>query len=75
MISTDTDMIDEVFEFLLDILLEFVPTIVWKLLLAVIGVVATAVGVAMFEESPQMGGALIAVGVVLLVGLLISAAR
>jgi hypothetical protein len=68
-------MIDDIFEFIFDIVLEIVPTIVWKLLLFVIGIVLTAVGVTLLGESPQIGSALIAVGVVLLVGLLVSLAR
>lgn len=68
-------MIDDIFEFVFDIVLEFIPTIVWKLLLFVIGIVLTAVGVTLLGESPQIGSALIAVGVVLLVGLLVSLAR
>ncbi len=68
-------MIDDIFEFIFDIVLEFIPTIVWKLLLFVIGIVLTAVGVTLLGESPQIGSALIAVGVVLLVGLLVSIAR
>ena len=68
-------MIDDIFEFIFDIVLEFIPTIVWKLLLFVIGIVLTAVGVTLLGESPQIGSALIAVGVVLLVGLLVSLAR
>ena len=68
-------MIDDIFEFIFDIVLEFIPTIVWKLLLFVIGIVLTAVGVTLLGESPQIGSALIAVGVVLPVGLLVSMAR
>ena len=68
-------MIDDIFEFIFDIVLEFIPTIVWKLLLFVIGIVLTAVGVTLFDTSPQRGSALIVVGVVLLVGLLVSLAR
>ena len=68
-------MIDDIFGLVFDIVLEFVPTIVWKLLLFVIGIVLTAVGVTLLDNSPQMGSALIVVGVVLLVGLLVSLAR
>jgi len=68
-------MIDDIFGFVFEIVLEFVPTIVWKLLLFVIGIVLTAVGVTLLDESPQIGSALIVVGVVLLVGLLVSLAR
>jgi hypothetical protein len=68
-------MIDDIFGFVFEIVLEFVPTIVWKLLLFVIGIVLTAVGLTLLDESPQIGRALIVVGVVLLVGLLVSLAR
>lgn len=68
-------MIDDVLAFVFDIVVEFVPTIVWKLLLFVIGIVVTAVGVTLLDNSPQTGSALIIVGVVLLVGLLVSLVR
>jgi hypothetical protein len=68
-------MIDDIFGFVFDIVLEFVPTVVWKLLLFVIGIVMTAVGVTLLDNSPQTGSALIVVGVVLLVGLLVSLVR
>ena len=68
-------MIDDISAFVFDVVLEFVPTLVWKLLLFVIGIVLTAVGVTLLGESPQTGSVLIAVGVVLLVGLLVSLAR
>jgi hypothetical protein len=68
-------MIDDIFGLVFDIALEFVPTIVWKLLLFVLGIVMTAVGVTLLDTSPQIGSALIVVGVVLLVGVLISLAR
>lgn len=68
-------MIDDTFGLIFDIVVEFVPTIVWKLLLFVIGMVMTAAGVTMFDESAQAGNVLIAVGVVLLVGTLLSLVR
>ena len=68
-------MIDDIFALVFDVVLDFVPTIVWKILLFVIGIVLTAVGVTLFDTSPQRGSALIVVGVVLLVGLLVSLAR
>jgi hypothetical protein len=71
----DISMIDDVLAFVFDIVVEFVPTIVWKLLLFVIGIVVTAVGVTLLDNSPQTGSALIIVGVVLLVGLLVSLVR
>lgn len=71
----DIGMIDDIFGLVFDVVLEFVPTIVWKLLLFVTGVVLTAVGVTLLDNSPQTGSALIIVGVVLLVGSLVSLAR
>jgi hypothetical protein len=71
----DIGMIDDIFGIIFDVVIEFVPTIVWKLLLVVIGIVMTAVGVTMLDGSPQIGGALIAVGMVVLVGSLGSLAR
>jgi hypothetical protein len=71
----DISMIDDVLAFVFDIVVEFVPTIVWKLLLFVIGIVVTAVGVTLLDNSPQTGSALIIVGIVLLVGLLVSLVR
>lgn len=68
-------MIDDIFGFVLDILLEFVPRIVWKLLLFALGIVMTAVGVTLLDNSPRTGSALIVGGVVLLVGLVVSVAR
>lgn len=68
-------MIDDIVEIILDILVEFIPNIVWKLLFVVIGIVATAVGITIVNESPQTGGALIIVGVVLLGGSLVSLYR
>lgn len=68
-------MIDDIFAFVFDIVLEFVPTIVWKLLLFVLGIVLTAVGVTLLDNSPQTGSLLIIVGVVVLIGLLVSVAR
>jgi hypothetical protein len=72
---TDIGMLDDIFAFVFDIVLEFVPTIIWKLLLFVLGIVLTAIGVTLLDNSPQTGSALIVVGVVLLVGLLVSLAR
>lgn len=68
-------MIDDIFESIVSIVIEFVPAIVWKLLFFVIGVVMTAVGVTMLKGSSQTGSVLIAVGMVLLVGSLVSLAR
>ena len=68
-------MIGDIFEVIFDIIIEFVPNVVWKLLFVVIGIVATAVGITMFNESPQTGGALITVGVILLGGSLVSLYR
>jgi len=65
-------MIDEIVELLLDIIVEFIPNSVWKILAFVIGGVATAAGVVMIDESLWTGGALITVGLFLLAGSVIS---
>lgn len=65
-------MIDEILELLLDIVVEFIPNSVWKVLSFVIGAVATATGIIMFTESPLAGGVLIVVGMLLLVWPIIS---
>lgn len=72
---SDIGMIDDIFGLVFDIVVDFVPTTVWKLLLFVVGVVVTVVGVTMLDGSPQTGSVLIVVGVVLLVGSLFSLAR
>lgn len=56
-------MIDEVFDVVLHELFGFVPTIVWGILFLVGGLVTTAVGVLVFSKSVEIGGLLIAVGV------------
>jgi hypothetical protein len=65
-------MIDEILELLLDVVVEFIPNSVWKILAFVIGAVATAAGVLMIDESVWTGGALITVGLFLLAGSVIS---
>lgn len=68
-------MIGDIFEIVFDIIIEFIPNIVWKLLFVVIGIVTTAVGITIINESLQTGGVLITVGVVLLGGSLVSLYR
>lgn len=68
-------MIDEIFEFIFDMLLELVPNVVWKILLLVIGVVMTAVGATIITDSTRIGVALIAVGTFLFVGSIVSLYR
>jgi len=65
-------MIDEIVELLLDVIVEFIPNSVWKILAFVIGAVATTAGVLMIDESLWTGGALITVGLFLLAGSVIS---
>lgn len=65
-------MIDEILELVLDVVLEFIPNIVWKVLAVVLGVVITAAGLITFNESALTGGLLIAVGMFLLAGSVIS---
>jgi hypothetical protein len=65
-------MIDDVFEFIFEILLELVPNVVWKILLSVIGIVMTVVGATKITESTRIGVALIVVGAFLFVGSVVS---
>jgi len=65
-------MIDDILAVLLDIVVEFIPNSVWKILAFVIGAIATAAGVIMIDESLWAGGALVVVGVFLLTGSVIS---
>jgi len=65
-------MIDEIFELGLDIVVEFVPNSVWRVLAFVAGVVIMAAGLITFNESAWTGGLLIAVGMCLLAGSVIS---
>jgi hypothetical protein len=65
-------MIGDVFEVIFDVIIEFIPNIVWKLVFVVIGIVMAAVGITMVNESPKTGGVLIVVGAILLGGSLVS---
>ena len=68
-------MIDEIFEFLFELLLELVPNAVWKVLLSVVGIAMTVVGATKITESTRIGAALIVVGTVLFIGSLTSLYR
>lgn len=68
-------MIDDIFEFVVEILLELVPSVVWKILLFVIGIMIIAIGATMLGESPLTGGALLVVGMLLGLGSLVSLLR
>lgn len=65
-------MIDEILGFVVDILLEFIPNSVWKLLLFLTGLAMTVIGTSIISESAQTGGALIIVGGVLIIAFLLS---
>ena len=65
-------MIDGIVGLFLDVVVEFIPDSVWKILAFVVGAVATAAGVLMIDESLWTGGALITVGLFLLAGSVIS---
>ena len=65
-------MIDEILELVLDVVIEFIPNSVWRVLAFVLGVVITAAGLITFNESSWTGGVLIAVGMFLLGGSVIS---
>jgi len=68
-------MIDELLEFIIDILLELVPNIVWKFILSLVGIVMTVIGASMITESTQLGGVLTVVGTVLIIVPLLSLYR
>jgi hypothetical protein len=65
-------MIDDILTLLLDVVVEFIPDRVWKILAFVIGAMATAAGVIMISDSLWTGGALTTVGVFLLAGSVLS---
>jgi uncharacterized membrane protein YgdD (TMEM256/DUF423 family) len=68
-------MIDDIFGFIIELLLELVPNAVWKVLLSVVGIVMTAVGAMKITESTRIGSALILVGTLLFVGSIVSLYR
>ena len=65
-------MIDDILEFAVDVLLEFIPNILWKFLLFLAGIATAAVGWSIINKSTQAGGVLIVVGVVIAIGSLVS---
>lgn len=68
-------MIGDIFEFIVEILLDLIPTFVWKILLFVLGIIITAIGVSMLVESPLTGGVLLVVGILLGLSSLLSLLR
>jgi uncharacterized membrane protein YgdD (TMEM256/DUF423 family) len=68
-------MIDDILEFIFELLLELVPNAVWKVLLSVIGISMTVVGATRITESTRIGAALIVVGTFLFVGSIVSLYR
>ena len=68
-------MLDNILEFGFDLLIDFLPTTVWKVLVLLIGTAMTAVGAKLLDESRLVGGALTVVGVLLLVGSAVSLYR
>lgn len=68
-------MIGDIFEFIVEILLDLIPTFVWKILLFVLGIIITAIGVSMLAESPLTGGVLLVVGILLGLSSLLSLLR
>ena len=68
-------MIDDILEFIFELLLELVPNAVWKVLLSVIGILITVVGATRITESTRIGAALIVVGTFLFVGPIVSLYR
>ena len=68
-------MIDDIFEFIFELLLELVPNAVWKILLSVVGIAMTVVGATKVTESTRLGAALILVGTFLFVVSIVSLYR
>jgi hypothetical protein len=68
-------MIGDIFEFIIEILIDLLPNFVWKILLFVLGIIITAIGVTMLGESPLTGGALLVVGMLLGLSSLLSLLR
>ena len=60
-------MIDEILEFIVSILADLIPNTVWKIIFFLAGIVTTAIGAAMINESTRVGSALILVGTLLMV--------
>ena len=60
-------MIDEIFEAILDVIVELVPQRVLQAVLVVAGLVATAVGVLLLGESPQLGAVVTVVGALVVI--------
>jgi hypothetical protein len=65
-------MLDEVFEIVFDVILEFVPTGILKIALLLAGLAAVAVGVPLLADSPLAGGVLTVLGAAAVIGVLAS---
>jgi membrane-bound ClpP family serine protease len=68
-------VIDDIFGLAFDVVLDFVPNTVWKVLFLLGGIVLLVLGMTMFNESRQIGAASMLVGTFLSVGSLVSLAR
>jgi len=68
-------MIDEVLEFIIQMLIESIPKTVWKLIFSLVGVVMTVIGASIITESTQRGSVLVVVGTVLILVSLLSLYR
>jgi len=68
-------MIDEIFELIVDIFLDFIPNRILKIVVIIIGVVTTGFGVQLLSESLWTGGALTVIGLFLMSGSLLSLIR
>ena len=72
---TSNAMIDEVLEFIIQMLIESIPKTVWKLIFSLVGVVMTVIGASIITESTQRGSVLVVVGTVLILVSLLSLYR
>ena len=68
-------MIDEIFELIVDIFLDFIPNWILKIVVIIIGIVTTVFGVQLLSESLWTGGALTVIGLSLMGGSLLSLIR
>ena len=68
-------MIDEIFELISDIFLDFIPNRILKIVVIIVGIVTVGFGVQLLSESLWTGGALTVIGLFLMGGSLLSLIR
>jgi hypothetical protein len=65
-------VIDEIFELISDIFLDFIPNRILKIVVIIVGIVTVGFGVQLLSESLWTGGVLTAIGLFLVGGPLLS---